>query len=140
MESTLISGIQLGSIIEIEYTINDDGEGPSASDPSIFKIWWEANMFLTTGKHYTQERVGRFKSIFPTFKIAFKPMSHMGYDDESVEEVSFLSETLGIAIESGYLFWYRKPSKKQFTCYKFDSDVSSHDREVIYSPKTTMSH
>ena len=38
MELTLISGIQLGIIIEIEYTISDDGGVPRPSSPSRFKI------------------------------------------------------------------------------------------------------
>ena len=40
MESTLVSGIQLVSVIKIEYTIIDDCEGPSPSDASRFNIWW----------------------------------------------------------------------------------------------------
>ena len=42
--------------------------------------------------------------MFPIFEIAFKPMPCMGNDDKTVEEVSFLSETLGIVIESGDFF------------------------------------
>ena len=68
MESTLISGIHLGSVIEIEYTISDDGEGPIPSDPSRFKIWREEIIFLNSGKNYTQERVGLFKSMLPIFR------------------------------------------------------------------------
>ena len=49
--------------------------------------------------------------------------------------MSFLSETSGIAIESGDFFSYRRPSKKQVPFYKSDSDISSNDGGVIYSPK-----
>ena len=59
----------------------------------------------------------------------------MVYDETNVGEVSFLSETLGIAIENGDLFLYFGPSKKQVPCYKSNSDSISNDREVIYSPK-----
>ena len=59
----------------------------------------------------------------------------MIYNETNVGEVSFLSETLGIAIESGDLFSYRRTSKKQVPCYKSTPGVSSKDREVIYSPK-----
>ena len=52
----------------------------------------------------------------------------MGQDNENFEEVSFFSETMGIVSESGDLFLYRQPSKKQSPCYKYDSDVSSNDR------------
>ena len=69
------------------------------------------------------------------FEIDFNLMPHMGYDDWSVEEVSFLLETSGIVIESGDFFSYRRPSKKRVPCYKSNSDVSSNDREVIYSLK-----
>ena len=81
--------IQLGSVIEIEYTIIDDVGGPRPSDPSRFKIWRKSNIILNSGKNYTQERVGPFKSIFPISKIAFNQMPHMGYDNKTVEEVSF---------------------------------------------------
>ena len=104
MESNLISGIQLGSAIESDYTISDDIDGPSPSDPSRFKIWGEAKIVLNSGKHYTQEIVGKSKSMLPIFNIAFNPMPHMGYDDKSFEEVSFLSEISEISIESGDLF------------------------------------
>ena len=63
--------IRLGSVIETEYTISDDGGVPSPSDPSRFNIWWESNIVLKSGKHYTQEIVGRFKSMFPILEIAF---------------------------------------------------------------------
>ena len=66
--------------------------------------------------------------MFLILKIAFKPMPHMGYDDKTVEEVSFISETSVIVIESGDLFLYRRPSNKQVLCYKTDFDVSSNDR------------
>ena len=36
--------IQLGSVIEIEYTISDDGKGPSPSDTLRFKILWEEKL------------------------------------------------------------------------------------------------
>ena len=36
MELTLISDVQLGSVIEIEYTICDDGGGPISSNPLTF--------------------------------------------------------------------------------------------------------
>ena len=45
MELTFISGTKLGSVIEIEYTIGYDGEGPIPSDPSRFKIWQESIFF-----------------------------------------------------------------------------------------------
>ena len=66
MELTFISGTKLVSVIEIEYTIGYDGEGPIPSDPSRFKIWQES-IFLNSGKHYTQERVGLFKRMLPIF-------------------------------------------------------------------------
>ena len=59
----------------------------------------------------------------------------MVYDETNVGEVSFLSETLGIAIESGDLFSYRRPSKKTFPYYKSNPDVGNNDRELIYSTK-----
>ena len=53
MESTLISGIKLGSVIAIEFTISDYGGGPRFSDPLRFMIWWEAKIALNSGKHHT---------------------------------------------------------------------------------------
>ena len=70
MKSVVIY-IQLGSVMEIEDTKIDDGGVPSPSDPSRFKVWCEAKIVLNTGKNYTQDRVGKFKSIFPIFKMAF---------------------------------------------------------------------
>ena len=70
MQSVAIC-IQLSSVIATEYTISDDFGVPSPSDPSRFNIWWESKIVFKSGKHYTQERVGQFKSMFPIFEIAF---------------------------------------------------------------------
>ena len=51
MELTLISDVQLGSVIEIEYTICDDGGGPISSNPLTFNIWWEAKIVLNSKKN-----------------------------------------------------------------------------------------
>ena len=46
--------IQLGIVIEIDYIIIDDGGWPGPSDSKSFKIWWEENIVLNSGKHYNQ--------------------------------------------------------------------------------------
>ena len=75
------------------------------------------------------------KEHVPNYNLDFEPMPHMGYYEESVEEVLFLSENLVIVNEIGDFFLYWRPSKKQVPRYKADSDVSSNGRELIYSPK-----
>ena len=52
---------------------------------------------LNYATDYTQEGVGLFKTMFLIFEISSKPMPHMGYNEKSVKDLSFISETSGIS-------------------------------------------
>ena len=60
--------IQLGSVIEIDYTISDDGVVSSPSDPSRFKIWWESKESWDMGNTTLKKELGDLKSCSPFSK------------------------------------------------------------------------
>ena len=98
MDLCLIPGIQAGGAFKIEYIINDDGEGPNFLEPSIFKTLWTETIVSNTGQEYTHKRVGNYNLVILIFSISYQPMTNIVFDDESSEEVSFLSENSGFVI------------------------------------------